>query len=68
MSVFYYFHIYTGIYVSVFVCVQVLCWRDVPTDRSQLGDVARGSEPLMRQVFVVAPDDCDDATFTRKVM
>ncbi|XP_071536685.1 uncharacterized protein [Panulirus ornatus] len=47
--------------------LQVLCWRTVPTDRSVIGEVARGSEPLMRQVFVAAPDDFDDATFVRKV-
>ncbi|XP_042242518.1 glutamate synthase [NADH], amyloplastic-like isoform X2 [Homarus americanus] len=47
--------------------LKVLCWRTVPTDRSILGEVARGSEPFMRQVFIAAPEDIDDATFRKKV-
>ena len=30
----------------------VLGWRDVPTDNSTLGDIARQSEPVIRQVFI----------------
>jgi glutamate synthase domain-containing protein 2/glutamate synthase domain-containing protein 1/glutamate synthase domain-containing protein 3 len=32
--------------------LKVLGWRDVPTDNSCLGDLARESEPVVRQVFI----------------
>jgi glutamate synthase domain-containing protein 1 len=32
--------------------LQVVCWRDVPVDSSKIGQMARSSEPLMRQVFL----------------
>lgn len=47
--------------------LKVLQWRTVPTDSTQIGEVARCTEPFMRQVFVAAPDDYDDATFRKKV-
>ncbi|XP_076062641.1 uncharacterized protein LOC143037891 [Oratosquilla oratoria] len=47
--------------------LEVLCWRTVPTDRSVIGEVARGSEPLMRQVFVASPDDLDQNAFCTKI-
>ena len=31
---------------------QIIAWRDVPVDSTQLGEIARGSEPLIRQVFI----------------
>lgn len=30
--------------------LRVLCWRTVPTDSTFLGNVARSTEPFMRQV------------------
>ncbi|XP_069156175.1 uncharacterized protein [Procambarus clarkii] len=47
--------------------LKVVCWRSVPTERSVLGEVARGSEPFFRQVFVAPADHYDDATFLKKV-
>jgi glutamate synthase (NADPH) large chain len=32
--------------------LKVLGWRDVPTDNSCLGGIARNSEPVIRQVFI----------------
>ncbi|MFC4358762.1 glutamate synthase large subunit [Halobium salinum] len=36
--------------------LDVLAWRDVPTDNASLGETALENEPAVRQVFV-APDD-----------
>ncbi|GFG41054.1 hypothetical protein Cfor_06824, partial [Coptotermes formosanus] len=44
---------------------RVLCWRTVPTDNADIGDVARNSEPFMRQVFVTG--DQDEETLKRQV-
>ncbi len=47
---------------------RVLGWRDVPTDNSTLGPTARGSQPVIRQVFVGRGDTCADAeAFERKL-
>ncbi|XP_076373844.1 uncharacterized protein LOC143258566 isoform X2 [Tachypleus tridentatus] len=35
--------------------LKILCWRDLPVDNSVLGKVALSNEPLMKQVFLVAP-------------
>lgn len=32
--------------------LKVLCWRTVPTDSTFLGNVARATEPFMRQVQI----------------
>ncbi|EFN72550.1 Glutamate synthase [NADH], amyloplastic [Camponotus floridanus] len=45
--------------------LQVLCWRDVPTDSTQIGQVARKCEPYMRQVFVTG--DQDTETLKRQI-
>lgn len=45
--------------------IQVICWRDVPTNQDAVGGVARKSEPLSKQVFVTA--DVDEETFKRQV-
>uniref|UniRef100_A0AAG5D446 Glutamate synthase [NADH] n=1 Tax=Anopheles atroparvus TaxID=41427 RepID=A0AAG5D446_ANOAO len=45
--------------------IQVIYWRDVPTNQEAVGAVARKSEPLSRQVFVTA--DVDEETFKRQV-
>lgn len=44
----------------------MLCWRDVPTDSTQIGQVARKCEPYMRQVFVTG--DQDEETLKRQVI
>jgi glutamate synthase domain-containing protein 1 len=44
-------------FVSCTYGFQVLCWRTVPTDSAGIGDVARNSEPFMRQVFVTGDQD-----------
>ena len=50
----------------------VLGWRDVPTDDSHLGAMARSSEPIIRQVFIgrgdaLAHDADAHARFERKL-
>ncbi|XP_058465690.1 uncharacterized protein LOC131439095 [Malaya genurostris] len=45
--------------------IQVIGWRDVPTNQEAVGAVARKSEPLSQQVFVTA--DVDNDTFKRQV-
>uniref|UniRef100_UPI0014793D12 putative glutamate synthase [NADPH] isoform X1 n=2 Tax=Osmia lignaria TaxID=473952 RepID=UPI0014793D12 len=45
--------------------LRVICWRNVPTDNTKIGEVARKCEPYMRQVFVTG--DQDDATLERQV-
>lgn len=51
--------------------LEVVCWRTIPTDRTSIGEVARGTEPLMRQVFVKVPqeaeEDYDSQAFAKKV-
>ncbi|XP_015600408.1 putative glutamate synthase [NADPH] isoform X3 [Cephus cinctus] len=39
--------------------LRVLCWRDVPTDNSAIGQVARKCEPYMRQVFVTGDQEVE---------
>jgi glutamate synthase (NADPH/NADH) len=45
--------------------ITVIHWRDVPVDHSAIGIVATKSEPVIRQVFVVAETDVE--TFKRQV-
>ncbi|XP_017887096.1 putative glutamate synthase [NADPH] isoform X2 [Ceratina calcarata] len=45
--------------------LRVICWRDVPTDNTQIGQVARKCEPYMRQVFVTG--DQDDSGLERQI-
>jgi len=48
--------------------VEILGWRDVPTDNSPLGDTAKEGEPLVRQLFLKRGTECDDETsFNRKL-
>lgn len=49
-----------------FTEIKVICWRTVPTDNRSIGEVARGSEPFIRQVFVTG-DDPDAESLDRKV-
>ena len=46
----------------------LLGWRTVPTDNSSLGNTARASEPVMRQVFIGRGANCaDEQAFERKL-
>lgn len=48
--------------------LHVLGWRTVPTDDTAIGKVARKSEPISRQVFVVAKDaNLSETDFIREV-
>ncbi|MEO1122833.1 MAG: glutamate synthase large subunit [Cyanobacteria bacterium J06639_16] len=48
--------------------MQVLGWRDVPTNDAPLGETAKASEPFMAQVFIQRPDGLeDDWAFERKL-
>ena len=40
--------------------VEILGWRDVPTSNGLLGETARASQPVIRQVFVGRPARADD--------
>ena len=47
---------------------QLLGWRDVPVDDSEIGYMARESQPLIRQVFIARGIQVkDDAQFDRKL-
>jgi glutamate synthase (NADPH/NADH) large chain len=45
----------------------VLGWREVPVDSSQLGEIARTSEPNIEQLFIGKTDAIDEATFKAKL-
>ena len=46
----------------------LLGWRDVPTDNARLGPTARGSQPVIRQVFIGRGSEIqDEAHFERKL-
>lgn len=47
--------------------LEVLGWRDIPTDNSSLGNTAKGSEPFMRQVFINRSPGLDELAFERKL-
>ena len=47
--------------------VELLGWRNVPTDNSSLGETAREGEPRVRQLFLKRPLDCDEHAFNRKI-
>lgn len=48
--------------------LQVLCWRTVPVRNNQIGEVARSSEPFIRQAFVVdAAEVYNEDDFKRRV-
>jgi glutamate synthase (ferredoxin) len=48
--------------------VQIIGWRDVPTDNSSLGNTAKAGEPMVRQLFL-QPNDTglDGDAFNRKL-
>jgi glutamate synthase (NADPH/NADH) large chain len=45
----------------------ILGWREVPVDSSQLGEIARASEPNIEQLFIGKTDAIDEATFKAKL-
>jgi glutamate synthase (ferredoxin) len=48
--------------------LQVIGWRDVPTDNSSLGNSAKSTEPFIEQVFINRSADLtDDLAFERKL-
>jgi glutamate synthase (NADPH/NADH) large chain len=47
--------------------LSILGWREVPVDSSQLGDIARASEPNIEQLFIGKTDAIDEATFKAKL-
>jgi glutamate synthase domain-containing protein 2/glutamate synthase domain-containing protein 1/glutamate synthase domain-containing protein 3 len=48
--------------------VELLGWRNVPTDNSSLGNTAWEGEPMVRQLFLKRPESClDEQTFNRKL-
>ena len=47
--------------------LEVLGWRDVPTNPEVLGDLAKKAMPLIRQVFVAAPDNATDMKLERRL-
>jgi len=47
--------------------LQVLGWRDVPTDNSSLGNIAKSSEPFALQVFIQKATGMDSGAFERKL-
>jgi glutamate synthase domain-containing protein 2/glutamate synthase domain-containing protein 1/glutamate synthase domain-containing protein 3 len=40
--------------------LQLLGWRDIPTNNATLGTMARDAEPFMRQLFIARPADCSE--------
>ncbi|GAB3019615.1 glutamate synthase large subunit [Natronobiforma cellulositropha] len=47
--------------------LEVLAWRDVPTDNDGLGQTALDAEPDVWQVFVTASDDLTDEALDRRL-
>lgn len=48
--------------------VEILGWRNVPTDNSSLGNTAWSAEPMVRQLFLKRPSNClDEHSFNRKL-
>ena len=50
--------------------IEVLGWRDVPTDNGSLGPTAKGSEPFMQQAFIGRGSlgtDADELALERKL-
>ena len=48
--------------------VELLGWRNVPTDNTSLGDTAWEGEPMVRQMFLKRSLDCtDEQAFNRKL-
>jgi len=39
--------------------LKLIAWRNVPVDNSDIGDIAKRSEPIIKQVFIGKPDGSD---------
>jgi glutamate synthase (NADPH/NADH) large chain len=48
--------------------LELLGWRDVPTNNETLGATARSAEPVVRQMFIRRPTTLDQDAFERKLM
>jgi glutamate synthase domain-containing protein 2/glutamate synthase domain-containing protein 1/glutamate synthase domain-containing protein 3 len=46
---------------------RAIWWRDVPVDELHVGETARLSAPVIRQVLIAAADDIEDHQFERKL-
>jgi len=47
--------------------LEILGWREVPVDSSQLGEIALASEPNIEQLFIGKKEAIDEATFKAKL-
>ena len=48
--------------------LELLGWRDVPVDNTTIGKRARSVEPVIKQIFIGAPDDVkDQLAFERRL-
>ena len=45
----------------------ILGWREIETDDSFIGDIARRSEPAMRQIFITGPEEQDQENLEVKL-
>ncbi|HEV2771226.1 MAG TPA: glutamate synthase large subunit [Thermoleophilaceae bacterium] len=45
----------------------VLGWRDVPVDPAEVGEVARRTAPIIRQLVAIAAEDIDEDAFERSL-
>lgn len=45
----------------------ILGWRKVPVDSTQLGQIAKASEPEIEQIFIGKTEDTDEAAFKAKL-
>ncbi|APY12774.1 glutamate synthase large subunit [Seonamhaeicola sp. S2-3] len=45
----------------------ILGWRKVPVDSSQLGEIAKASEPNIEQLFISKPEGATEANFKAKL-
>nr|HPI90499.1 glutamate synthase large subunit [Spirochaetota bacterium] len=46
---------------------KVLCWRNVPVDNSDIGEIARASEPSISQVFIIGKKHQNKETLEKKL-
>ncbi|MCP4129935.1 MAG: glutamate synthase subunit alpha, partial [bacterium] len=46
---------------------KIVAWRDIPVDDSELGEIAKRSEPLIKQVFIIGKYEQDRQSMERKL-
>ncbi|MGL5313005.1 MAG: glutamate synthase large subunit [Peptostreptococcaceae bacterium] len=46
--------------------LSIIGWRDVPVDHNQIGEIAKGAEPLIKQIFIARGEN-DKEDFERKL-